>query len=198
MTSPTGPDQNDPQGQSPYGTPQQPPAGYGQQGYGQPGYGQPGYGQQQGYGQQGYTPAPSYSGGPPATGQRPGGVTAAAVIGIVIGGLGTLGGLLALLAIGLIFEASVLLGILVLLSFAAAVVMLVGGIQALQGKSPRLLLLASFASIGLQLLSLVVGVAVGEPFSFMSLLGFLLPGLIVFLLMRPESKQYYASRGISY
>lgn len=186
MTSPTGPDQNNPPGQSPYGAPQQPPAGYSPQGYNPP------------QGQQGYNPAPSYSGGPAATGQRPGMVTAAAVIGIVIGGLGTLGGLLALFAIGLIFEASVLLGILVLLSFAAAVVMLVGGIQALQGKSPRLLLLASFASIGLQLLSLIVGIAVGERFSFMSLLGFLLPGLIVFLLMRPESKQYYASQGISY
>jgi hypothetical protein len=125
-------------------------------------------------------------------------VTAAAIIGIVIGGIGSLFGLLGLLALGLIFEASALLGILYLLSLAAAVVVLVGGIQTIQGKSPRLLLLGSYASIGLQVLSLIISVAVGEGFSFVSLLGFVLPILIVFLLMQPQSKQYFASRGVSY
>ncbi len=46
MTSPTGPDENPPQGPPGYGAPQQPPAGY------QPGY-QPGYGAPQ-------TPPPGY------------------------------------------------------------------------------------------------------------------------------------------
>ena len=183
MTSPTGPEQNDPQGQSPYGAPQQPPAGYNPQGYDP---------------RQGYNPAPAYSGGPAATGQRPSQVTAAAIIGIVIGGLGALFGLLALFAIGLVFQVNALLGILSLLSLAAAVVVLIGGIQVLQGKSPRLLLLGSYASIALQLVSLIVSIAVGYGFSFLSLLGFILPGLIVFLLMQPQSKQYFASRGISY
>jgi hypothetical protein len=50
---------------------------YGQPGYGQPGYGQPGYGQ--GYGQGGYGQTPS-----PYPAQRPGTVTAAAVITIIM------------------------------------------------------------------------------------------------------------------
>ena len=204
MSSPTpGSDPNYPQGgaqgqpswNAPQGPPQGSPQGYGApaQGYGAPtpGYGNPA----QGYG----GPAPAYPGGPDAgPGQRPVQVTAAAIIGIVIGGLGTLGGLLALLAIGLLFGISPLLGIFALLSLAAAVVVLVGGIQTIQGKSPRLLLLGSYASIAVQLLYLIISIAVGYGFSFTSLLGFVLPGVIVFLLMQPQTKQYYASRSISY
>jgi hypothetical protein len=184
MTSPTGPDQNNPQGQPGYGAPQQPPAGYNPQGYGPAGYEPaPGYG-----------PAPAYSGGPAATGQRPGMVTAAAVIGIVLGALG----LLSLFAIGVVFEFNALLGLLTLLSIATAAVLLLGGIQTIQGKSPRLLLLGSYASIVIQLLTLIWSVVSDYGFAFTGLLGFVLPGLIVFLLMRPEAKQYYSSRGIQY
>ncbi len=191
MTSPTGPDQNDPQGQSPYGTPQQPPAGYGQ-----PGYGQPGYGQQQGYGQQGYTPAPSYSGGgAPATGQRPGMVTAAGIIGIVWGALGLLFGLLALSVAFTLLGA--VYGLLVLLSVVVAGALLWAGIQVIQGKSPRLLLLLSYVAIGINLLTMIWAVTQGGSV-FSGLLGFIIPGIIVFLLLNQQSKQYYASRGISY
>jgi hypothetical protein len=208
MSSPTsGSDPNYPQGNVPQGQPDwnapqgPPPQGYTpqqgytpEQGYGAPpqGYGDP----QQGYG----GPAPAYSGAPaggPGAG-RPSQVTAAAIIGLVIGGLGTLFGLLALFAIGLLFAISALLGILALLSLAASIVVLVGGIQTIQGKSPRLLLLGSYASIALQVLYLIIAIAVGEGFSFTSLLGFILPGVIVWLLMQPQSKQYFASRGISY
>jgi len=174
MSSPTpGSDPNYPQGGAPQG---------------QPGWGTP---------QQpapGYNPAPSYVGGPAPTGQRPGMVTAAAIIGIVIGALGVLG----LFSIGLYFAFDTVLGLLSLLAVAAAVVNLVGGIQAIQGKSPRLLLLGSYASVGVQLLTLIWAVVSGYGFVFLGLLGFILPGLIVFLLMQPQSKQYYASRGISY
>ena len=145
----------------------------------------------------GYTPAPSYSAapaGPGATGQRPSQVSAAAIIGIVIGALGVLG----IFAVGLYFAFDVVLGLLSLLSVAAAVVTLIGGIQAIQGKSPRLLLLGSYASIGTQLLLLIWGVVSGYGFVFLGMLGFILPGIIVFLLMQPQAKQYYASRSISY
>ena len=64
MTSPTGPDQNHPQGQPGYGA-SQPPAGSTSPGYGAPGYGPPGYGPP-GY-EQGNVPAPSYAAGPPPT-----------------------------------------------------------------------------------------------------------------------------------
>ncbi len=104
MSSPApGSDPNSPQGSQPgWGAPQEPAQGYGTQGP------TPGYGAQsgpQGYGTPGYgAPAPSYSGAPAGTGgpagNRPGQVTAAAVIGVVIGGLVTLFTLLGLLAAG--------------------------------------------------------------------------------------------------
>jgi hypothetical protein len=188
MSSPTGPEQNYPEGGAPQGqpgwsAPQQPPPGY------QPAPQQPA---------PGYGPAPQYSGAPAGYGapggQRPGMVSAAAIIGIVIGALGLLG----LLAVGLYFAFSAILGLLSLLSVAAAVVTLVGGIQAIQGKSPRLLLLGSYASIGIQLLTFIWALVSGYGFIFFGLLGLILPGLIVFMLMQPQSKQYYSARGISY
>jgi hypothetical protein len=181
MSSPTpGSDPNYPQG----GAPED-----------QPGWGAP-------QPAQGYNPAPSYSGPPAGYGaagnQRPSQVTAAAIIGIVIGGIGSLFGLIGLFAIGIVFDFNLILGLLYLVSIATAVVVLIGGIQAIQGKSPRLLLLGSYASIGVQLLYLIFSVASGYGFSFSALVGFVLPGIIVFLLMQPQAKQFYASRGISY
>jgi hypothetical protein len=182
MSSPTGSDPNYPQGAAPQG---------------QPGWGAP---QQPGWGapQQsapGYSPAPSYSAGPPAgAGQRPAQVSAAAIIGIVIGALGILG----LFAVGLYFAFSAVLGLLSLLSVVAAVVTLIGGIQAIQGKSPRLLMLGAYGSIAVQLLTFLWALISGYGFLFFGFLGLILPGVIVFLLMQPQSKQYYASRGISY
>lgn len=184
MSSPTpGSDPNftqggAPQGQPGWSAPQQPA-----QGYGGPG---PSYG----------GPAPSY-GGPPSYGaaaERPGMVTAAGIIGIVIGALGVL----SLFSIGLYFAFDAVLGILSLLAVVAAVVTLVGGIQVMQNKSPRLLVLGSYASIGVQLLTLIWAVVSGYGFVFLGLLGFLIPGVIVFLLLNPQSKQFYASRGIQY
>jgi hypothetical protein len=181
MTSPSF-DKNTPQGGQPHGAPGQQP--YGQQPSGPAPYGG-------GFG------GPSPFGGAPG-GQRPGQVTAAAVIGVVIGGLGSLFGLVAILGIGVLFALSPLLGLFTLLAVATAVVVLIGGIQVLTGKGPRLLLLGSFASIAIQLLTLVISLAVGGGFEFSALLGFVLPGLIVFLLQQPQSKQYFASRGLSY
>ena len=180
MTTPTpGSDPNYPQGGAPQG---------------QPGWGAP----QQG----GYQPAPNYAGSPAGygapAGKRPGTVTAAAVIGIVIGALGTLGGLISLFGIGILFEFDVCLGVLELLSFAVAVFMLVAGIQALTGKSPKLLLQASYASVVLQLLYLIWSLVSGWGFAFTGLLGFIIPIAIVALLRQPPAKQYYASRGMAY
>jgi hypothetical protein len=174
MSSSTGSDPDHPQGAAPQG---------------QPGWGPP---------QQpapGYSPAPSYAGQPAAgANQRPAQVSTAAIIGIVIGALGVLG----LFAVGLYFAFSAVLGLLSLLAVAAAVVTLIGGIQAIQGKSPRLLMLGSYASIAVQLLTFLWALISGYGFIFFGFLGLVLPGVIVFLLMQPQSKQYYASRGISY
>jgi hypothetical protein len=183
MSSPTGPEQNHPQGGAPEGSP----------GWSAPQQPAPGYGPAPGY-----DPAPRYSGAPAgyggASGQRPAQVTAAAVIGIVIGALGILG----VFAIGVYFAFDAVLGLLSLLSAVAAVVLLVGGIQAIQGKSPRLLLLGSYAVIGIELLRLIWGVVSGYGFLYLGAFSLLLPGLIVFMLMQPQSKHYYAARSISY
>ncbi len=153
--------------------------------------GQPGWGAPQNYGAPG---SPAGHGGA----QRPSQVTAAAIIGIVIGGLGSLFGLLSLIGIGIVFAFDPILGLLALLSIATAVVVLIGGIQAIQGKSPRLLLLGSYASIAVQLLYLIWSLVSGWGFVFTGLLGFILPVVIVFLLMQPQAKQYYAAKGIQY
>jgi hypothetical protein len=175
-----------------------PPAPEGQSSWGAP---QPGYGQPQ----PGYQPAPSYSAAPQGYGaaadKRPGQVSAAAIIGIVWGGLGTLFGLLALFALSIIFSYGAfgaLLGIFVILGLAVSVALLVAGIQALQGKSPKLLLYLSYASVAIQLLALIFSLSSGYGFSFGSLLGFVVPAVIIGLLWQPVAKQYYAARGISY
>jgi hypothetical protein len=177
MSSPTpGSDPNYPQGGAPEG---------------QPGWGTPPPPAQ------GYTPAPSYSAAPAgygATTQRPGMVTAAGVIGIVWGALGLLFGLLAL---AVVFAIGAFLGLLVLVSVALSAALLWAGIQVIQNKSPRLLLLISYVAIGINILTMIIGIAQGASI-FSYLLGFVIPGIIVFLLLNPQSKQYYAARGISY
>jgi hypothetical protein len=190
----TGPsfDKNTPQGGQPHGAPGQQP--YGQQPYGQ-----------QPYGQQGPGPAPYGGGfggpspfGGAAGGRRPTPVTVAAILGIVTGGLGTLGGLVSLTGLGLVFAFDAVLGLLLLLSVATAVVVLVGGIQTITGKSPKLLVWGSYASIGVQLLYLLWSAVSGWGFAFSGLLGFVIPIAIVALLRQPPARQYYASRGMAY
>jgi hypothetical protein len=219
MSSPTpGSDPNHPQGNAPQGQPGwsapqgPPPQDYGtpahgapQQGYGAPqqGYGDPqqgyGAGPVQGYGDpaQGYgAPAPAYSGAPDSgTAQKPGMVTAAGIIGIVWGGLGLLFGLLALTVAFSLFGG--LYGLLVLLSVVVSGALLYAGIQVVQGRSPRLLLLISYVAIGINLLTMIWGATQGASI-VSGLLGFVVPGIVVFLLLNAQSKQYYASRGISY
>ena len=184
MSSPTsGSDPNYPQGNAPQG---------------QPGWDAPQNPPPQGYGSapQGYGgPAPAYSGGPDAGGQRPGMVTAAGIIGIVWGALGLLLGLL-----GLSFAFTLLgpiYGLLLLISVVVSGALLWAGIQVIQNKSPRLLLLISYVAIGINILTMIIGIAQGASI-FSYLLGFIIPGVVVFLLLNQQSKQYYASRGISY
>jgi hypothetical protein len=198
MSSPTpGSDPNHPQGSAPQGQPAwnapqgPPPQGYSdpQQGYGTPpqGYGAP----QQGYG----APAQGYGGPDTGSGQKPGMVTAAGIIAIVWGALGLLFGLLLL---SLAFAVGAFYGLILLVSVVVSAALLYSGIQVIQGKSPRLLLLMSYAAIGVNLLSMIIGLAMGEGNIFSGLLGFVIPGIVVFLLLNAQSKQYYASRGISY
>jgi hypothetical protein len=121
-------------------------------------------------------------------------VTAAGITGIVWGALGLLFGLLAL---AVVFAIGALLGLLVIVSVVLSAALLWAGIQVIQNKSPRLLLLISYVAIGINILTMIIGIAQGASI-FSYLLGFVIPGVIVFLLLNPQSKQYYASRGISY
>jgi hypothetical protein len=177
---PNHPQWNAPQGQPGWNAPQGPPQG-----------------PQQGYG----GPAPAYSGpmGPGGTGQRPGAVTAAGVIGIVWGSLVTLLLLLALLGASVAddfgVELSALDIIATVVGLAAAVALLVGGIQVLQGKAPTVLLYGAYATLALWVLGVVVGLAQGRGFSPFSLLELVIAGAIVALLMQPQAKQYFAARG---
>jgi uncharacterized membrane protein len=180
MSSPTsGPDPNHPQ----EGAPQ----------------GRPTWGAPQDPGQ-GYTPAPSYSGDPAGygapAGRRPGTVTAAAIIAVVWGGLGALFGLLVMLAaFGL---GAALAGLVFLVSLAFSVALLLGGIFVLQGKPPKLLLYASYAAIAIGVLSFIISLATTGGSVFSGILGIVVTGAIVFLLMQPQSKQYFAARGQGY
>jgi hypothetical protein len=121
-------------------------------------------------------------------------VTAAGIIGIVWGGLGLLFGLLAL---SLAFAFGAVYGLLLLISIAVSAALLWAGIQVIQGKSPRLLLLISYVAVAVNLLTTIWAVIEGASV-LSGLLGFVLPGIVIFLLLNPQSKQYYASRGISY
>jgi hypothetical protein len=194
MSSPTSgsdpnyPQGNPPQGQPGWSAPQGPPQGYGAapQGYGAA---------PQGYGAapQGYGAAPHADDA--GTGQRPGMVTAAGIIGIVWGALGLLFGLLGLTVAFSLLGA--VYGLLLLISVVVSGALLWAGIQVMQGKSPRLLLLISYVAIGINLLTMVWSATQGASI-FSGLLGFVLPGIVVALLLNQQSKQYYASRGISY
>jgi hypothetical protein len=205
MSTPTsGPGPDEPAGPPP-GQGGPPSYGQGAPGYGQgaPGYGQPdpGYGQPDqgygppapaygepapGYGQgapQGYGQSSSYPNAPAGFGEaptrRPGQVTAAAIIGIVVGGLGLLG---SLLTIGAYFQFAALLGLLSLVSLAVSVGLLAGGIQVLRGGAPNVLLYAAYGSIAITLVVIIYVIASGYGFSAASLVDLLIPGLIVFFI----------------
>ncbi|MCW2581550.1 MAG: hypothetical protein JWQ53_340 [Klenkia sp.] len=167
--------------------PQDPNAGW-QQTPGQP-YPGP---QPPAYGQQPASGGPAAPGGSP-TGVRPPQVTGAAIAAVVIGALGTLGGLLNLAALGLLFEVSAVLGVLVLASLVIAVAVLVGGVLLLRGADEKLLLNALYASIALNLVVVVLSLVDGS-FQVVNLLGFLVPLVIVFLLRQPPAQQYLAGR----
>ena len=54
-----------------------------------------------------------------------------------------------------------------------------------------------YVAIGINLLTMIWAATQGASI-FSGLLGFVLPGIVVALLLNQQSKQYYASRGISY
>ena len=153
--------------------------------------GQPGWSAPQ---PQGYQPAPSHTGGPAGygapTGQRPGLVTGAAILGFVIAALALIG------ALGF-FALSTLLGIFALfgiLYLGLAALNIVGGVQAIQGKGSVLLKIGGLVTAGLALLGLILALTQGT-FDFWSLLLIAAGVGIFFLLNQPVSQQFFQSKG---
>lgn len=174
MTQPGNPDPN-----------AHPEYGQSDPGSGPAGYppAQPGSGQQSSYPA---APPPGYGGAP--TQNRPGMVTAAAILAFVSGGLGLLGGLLAFSVLGS-FGVPGFFVIIVIIGIIISAGLIYGGIQALQGKSFTILLALAAASIVLNLISML------SYFTITSVLSFIIPVLIIVFLMNPQSKAWIKARG---
>ncbi len=177
-----------------YPPPQQggypPQPGYGQPGYGQQGYGQPGYGQQPlGYGQQPFAPQHT----------RPGSITAAAILWIIYGGLGTVGGLMGLAASHGRVGGGGIFGLFVAVAF------LVTGIQALAGKARGMLgtgiasiVWGALVLIALLFLGSLVRHGAGGLFAAIGLLfgGMLITAGILACVGNTKFKAWRATRGL--
>jgi hypothetical protein len=173
---------------------------YGQPAYGQPAYGQPAYGQPE-YGQQGVK-------------ARPGMVTAAAILAFVWGGLGILFGTIGLFAGSVLSSAtssvcdseyitssdsaacnaasgvSTLLIIITLGLIVIAALMIWGGVVALSGKNGQILVIACGVYAVLALVSVI-----SFGFEFTSLLGFVIPVLILVFMFNSETRAWFRAKG---
>jgi hypothetical protein len=183
---------------APYGQQQQ-PAPYGQQQYGQ----QPAYGQQQ-YGQYGTTAVPA----------RPAGVTIAAVFGFIFGALGVLASILLIFAsaffggaaggadeaipglgsfVGAVTGVLIVIGILAL---AWTIVMILGSVRAISGRSRVLLIVGG--SIAIFTTGLSFFGSLGDDNStaggvILSLIFFLMAVAIVVLLSMKPAADFFAA-----
>lgn len=179
---------------SSYGNDQQ-PHGYSQQPGGPPPYGQ----------QSGYAPQYGYGGGAPPS--RPGGVTAAAVLGFILGGLATVG------AIFLFVGSSTLIGVddggsglagalsgiiivLALIFLVIAVIMIWGSVLALKGRSRVLLIVGASLLTAFGLISFFssLGNSGTDAGGIVSqLIGLVMSILIIVLLSLGPASQYFAA-----
>jgi hypothetical protein len=137
-------------------------------------------------------PAPTYGSAPAGFGEaaagRPPQVLVAAILGFVVA-LFLLWAALAFLAfstLGVFAGLAIIFGIVFL---ALAAVNVWGGVLAIQGKGSVMLLVAGGITALFSLISLI------GNFTFESLLALLIGAATVFLLLQPQSKQYFAARG---
>jgi hypothetical protein len=162
-------------------------------------------------------PAPNPYGQPGmgmVTGARPGMVTAAAVLAFIWGGLGILFGLIGLAAGTFITSASnaicndssltardsatcnsvtsigPFLIIITIGTIIVAGLMIWGGVVALNGKNGQILVIACGVYAALAIISLFA-----SGFGFTSLLGFVIPVLIVVFMLNAASKAWFKTKG---
>jgi len=122
-------------------------------------------------------------------------VTAAAVLAFVVGGLAIL--------VGLVFvfigsAATSYFGSIGGLVFVIAVIILAigalyiwAGLQALNGKNAKILTVVAIVAVVLQLLGLI------SNFEVSSLVALAIQGAIIALLLQPQSKDWFRSKGAS-
>ena len=128
---------------------------------------------------------------PAARGGRPPQVLGAAVLGFVVAFFLLVGALVLFAASTLFGALSAVFGIIYL---ALTALNVVGGVQAIQGRGSTLLKVAGGITAGLGVLSLVTYLVQGS-FDFSTLVSILIGAAIVFLLVQPASREYFAARG---
>lgn len=187
-----------------------------QQGYGQQ-YGAPqqqGYGQQYGAPQQGYggfPAAPQAFGGAPS-GQRPGTATTAGVLGFIFGTFGffvsayTLIGLTGAAEGGLFGSTSTQGGFTIVLLFistiailVASILVFIGAVQIMSGKTNKWIVLAAIVYIGGQLIGLIAVLVGGGTDGIATLMvaflvSMLLAGLLIFLAKGQDVEKWLARK----
>jgi hypothetical protein len=156
---------------------------------------QPGWGVPTSPGQGPGTPAAEWQAPPAGPGatpaKRPPQVLAAALLGFVVAFFLLIGAVVLFAASTLFGALSAVFGILYL---ALTALNVVGGVQAIQGRGSRLLKIAGGITAGLGVVSLVTYLVEGS-FDFSTLVSILIGAAIVFLLVQPASKAYFAARG---
>jgi hypothetical protein len=128
---------------------------------------------------------------PSARGRRPPQVLGAAVLGFVVAFFLLVGALVLFAASSLFGALSAVFGIIYL---ALTALNVVGGVQAIQGRGSTLLKVAGGITAGLGVLSLATYLLQGS-FDSSTLVSILIGTAIVFLLVQPASKEYFAARG---
>ncbi|MTD13095.1 hypothetical protein GIS00_03925 [Nakamurella sp. YIM 132087] len=129
------------------------------------------------YGAPGYPAQPS---------TRPGVVTAAAVLAFVVGGLNVIFGLV---GFGVVASVGGAYAFLIILNLAFAALLIWGGVQAINGRNGTILVIAAGISILLQLISMITYFSTG------SLIGLVIPILILVFMLQQPSRNWIRSRG---
>jgi hypothetical protein len=129
---------------------------------------------------------PPYGYPPAAAAARPGMVTAAAVLAFIVGGLSIIFDLIAFSVLSLVGGAY---AIYIILALVAAALLIWGGVQAMSGKDGRILVIAAGAAIVVNLIGMIVYFSAG------SLLGLIIPILILVFMFNPQSKAWIRSKG---
>lgn len=141
----------------------------------------------------GQTPYPGPSQYPSPNNARPGMVTAAAVLGFVVGGLAILGGLITLLAGGIAATVYAGLGgiviVFAILFLGVGALYIFAGLKALQGKNAKILVIVAGVATVLQLISMF------SDFTPTSLVGLAISVGIIALLLQEQSKAWFRAQG---